>query len=408
MPKAFVNTAFLKKTLPWFQAVSTSFLEPEGHPIQELDLLRAWVEISSPSNNRSGVEHMQNLVGLQLAELGFACQFLPHPEGKTAPFLKAELPGETDQFITLVCHSDTVLPSDGFTLSDDGVRGSGSGVIDNKGGLVVMISGLRRLLKAQSQLKYSLRVLCSPNEEVGSSGFIPLYLEQAEDTLFALGMEPALSNGSIICQRRGNRWYDIEVSGREAHAGRSRGEHANAAHDLAKKIVALQYLNNLKKEMAVNVGHIQGGQDRYNIVCGHATAKLDVRFSTLEHRDKMHRKINAILNKSHEVSSCGRFRTKTSYKIVDDCPPVAPTRRALKLSQSYIEAIQSLEGRKIGAESAGGAGDVNYLSRKGIVVLDGFGPVGGEMHTRREFVEIKTLGTRSAALAFFLDTIQSW
>ena len=77
------------------------------------------------------------------------------------------------------------------------------------------------------------------------------------------------------------------------------------------------------------------------------------------------------------------------------------------MSQAYIQTIRTLEGRKIKAEAAGGAGDVNYLSRKGVVVLDGFGPVGGEMHTKREFVEIRTLGSRSVALAHFLGVIQN-
>ena len=196
--------------------------------------------------------------------------------------------------------------------------------------------------------------------------------------------------------------------GREAHAGRSKGEHANAAHDLAKKIVALQNLNDPKQERSVNVGYFQGGQDRYNIICGHATAKLDVRFSTLKHRDWLHQRIHAILEQPLEVSVDGKFKTQTTYQIVDDCPPVSPTRKAVKISQAYIAAIQTLEARKIKAEAAGGAGDVNYLSRKGIVVLDGFGAVGGEMHTRREFVEIRTLGTRAVALAHFVNVIQTY
>jgi glutamate carboxypeptidase len=406
MAKSFVHRT-IKKSLPWFTnagaltTVNTDYAE-------ELEKLKQLVLLSSPSNDREGVEKMQNIMRTELEELGFTCEFLPHPEDKVAPFLKAEVAGETKEFVTLICHTDTVLNSEGFKLSDDGKIAYGSGIIDNKGGLVVMLSGLEKLLKECPRLKYSLRVLCSPNEEVGSAGYIPVYLSHAKDTKFGLGMEPALANGSIVCQRRGNRWYDIEVTGREAHAGRSRGEHANAAHDLAKKIVALQALNNLKKERAVNIGWLQGGQDRYNIICGKANAKLDVRFSTLEDRDWLQKKIDAILKKNHEFSACGKYVTHTTYKIVDDCPPVAPTRKAMKLSQIFISSIASLEGRQIKAEAAGGAGDVNYLSRAGVVVLDGLGPVGGEMHTRREYCEVRTLGTRAVALAHFLKSIQEY
>lgn len=410
MTKGFVSPAVLKESLKkfsWFQPTGLTAGELNLDCSEELAELQQFVEVSSPSHSRAGVEQLQNCMRDELTDLGFDCRMVSHPQDKFAPFLIAEMKGVQKEFITLICHTDTVLPSDGFRLNEDKTIAYGSGIIDDKGGLVVMLSALRRFLKNGPKLKYGLRVLCSPNEEVGSTGFIPVYLENAADTLFAIGMEPSLVNGSIICQRRGNRWYDIEVIGREAHAGRSKGEHANAAHDLAKKIVAMQALNNLRKEIAVNVGHIQGGQERHNIICGRVTAKLDVRFSTLKHRDWLHEKIHAILEHPLEVSSCGRYKSQTLYQIVDDCPPVSPTRKAMKLGQIYIQAIQSLEGRKIKAEAAGGAGDVNYLSREGVVVLDGFGPVGGEMHTKREFVEVRTLATRAAALAHFFAVIQA-
>ena len=406
MQKGFVNSAFLKKRLFWSQTPAWPPADGTVDAALELEKLREWVEISSASFEKSGVEKMQASVAQELTDLGFACRFLPHPEGKFADFLIGELKGETSDFITMICHTDTVLTSQGWRTGDDSRQAFGSGVIDNKGGLVVLVSALQRFLKNKPKLKYSLRVLCSPNEEVGSSGFIPVYSDHAKDTKFAFGFEPALSNGSIICKRRGNRWYDIEITGREAHAGRSRGEHANAAHDLAKKIVQLAKLGNPKQELAVNIGHLEGGQDRFNIICGFAKAKLDVRFASLSQREWLHQKIDAILREPKETSTDGRFATVTEYKIVDDCPPFSPSRSAMKLSRSFIRAVQSLEGRKILAESAGGAGDVNYLSREGVVVLDGFGPVGGEMHTRREFVEVVTLATRAMAMAHFLQVIQ--
>lgn len=324
MNKGIVKTAFFKKALPWFQTPYITDVGAQAYPAEELEMLRSWVEVSSPSNDRAGVEILQNRMHEELADLGFACRFLPHSEDRYAPFLQAECKGSLDAFVTLICHTDTVLPSTGFKLSEDGKTGYGSGVIDNKGGLIVLLSALKRFLRTGPKLKYGLRVLCSPNEEIGSVGFIPVYMENAKDTQFAIGLEPALSNGSIICQRRGNRWYDIEIIGREAHAGRSRGEHANAAHDLAKKIVALQNLNYPRHEMSVNIGHLAGGQERHNIICGRASAKLDVRFSSLKHREWLHHKIHAILEQTHEASACGKFKTQTVYQIVDDCPPFSP------------------------------------------------------------------------------------
>ena len=48
---------------------------------------------------------------------------------------------------------------------------------------------------------------------------------------------------------------------------------------------------------------------------------------------------------------------------------------------------------------AGGAGDVNHMSRADLLILDGLGPVGGSMHTVDEFLDLATLETRAQSLA---------
>lgn len=76
------------------------------------------------------------------------------------------------------------------------------------------------------------------------------------------------------------------------------------------------------------------------------------------------------------------------------------------MAAQYAGLVSHLEGRRIGSEPSGGAGDVNYLSTKDNFVLDGLGPVGGNMHTHHEFVHIQTLQTRSQALAGYLHYLQ--
>jgi glutamate carboxypeptidase len=330
-------------------------------------------------------------------------------EDRFAHLVIAERPGkQTKKFISLITHVDTVLANfRAFEVNLERQRAFGSGVIDNKGGVVVGLGALERFLRAFPETEYSLRWICSPNEEMGSIGFTEIFRELGVDTVMGFGLEPALDNGAIIHQRRGNRWYQIEVEGKEAHAGRSYGEHANAAHDLAAKIAALSKLTNYPKHMTVNIGHFAGGKDRFNIICGEASAKLDVRFATLEQREMMHRKIEKILSQSLEISASGKYATKTKWQIVDDCPPFSLTRRAKKVARSYAALVSQLEGRKVYSQPAGGAGDVNYLSDAHNIVLDGFGPVGGDMHTKNEFVQVDTLQTRAQALAGFLHHLQT-
>lgn len=392
---------------PW--RFSSPVAGPARSPKELGAELRQMVEIDSCVHNPTGVAQMQKLVARKLSELGFQLQFKKSPSSKFADLLIGERKGRRKEFISFITHVDTVLPLWGerpYQLTPDGLYAKGSGVLDNKGGLVVALEALRVFVSGETP-EYSLRFICSPNEEVGSTGFTSLFSELGQDTVIALGMEPALENGSIINCRRGNRWYDIRVKGREAHAGRSYGFHANAAHDLARKIYKIQKLTNYTKHQSVSVGYIQAGKGPHNVVCGEAYARLDLRFSSLKSRDRLHQVIENILMSTKEISVCGNFRAETQYEIVDDCPPFSPNLASMFFSKSYLKCLSQVETRKVKAETSGGAGDVNHLSKPWTIVLDGLGPVGRGMHTEDETVELATLSSRSQALANFLTYCQT-
>ncbi len=379
----------------------------EDLALAEIERLKTLSKIDSMTLNVGGVSLVQDHVCETLENLGFTLE-KTKGEARFAELVVAERPGRSSHFITLVTHADTVLPNfKAFEWDVAKAKASGSGVIDNKGGVVVGLSALERFLTHHPDTEYGLRFICSPNEEMGSIGFTQHISTYGASTVVAFGLEPALYTGSIIHQRRGNRWYDIDIVGREAHAGRSYGDHGNAAHDLAEKTVELARLTNYRKNLSVSVGHIEGGKDRHNIVCGAARAKLDVRFPSFEARESLHRKIEKILLRTSDPSLCGRIPTTTKYQIVDDCPPFTLTRRSKRLARTFAALISQLEGRKVYSQSAGGAGDVNYLATDKNFVLDGLGPVGGDMHTDNEFVWTDTLKTRSQSLAGFLYYLQT-
>jgi len=405
LPKRFLNR--IEKLMgSELQARDLSFIQPDL-PVSELDLLKQFVALDTQTLNKGGVERAQQLVSSSLEELGFKLKVVVE-DPRFAGLIIAERQGKSKRYISLITHTDTVLGNDQkFAVDLPNDRAAGSGVIDNKGGVVVGLSALKRFLRSYPETEYSLRFVCSPNEEMGSIGFTPIFRELGADTVVGFGLEPALDNGSIIHQRRGNRWYNVTVAGREAHAGRSYGEHGNAGHDLASKIHQIAQLTNYRKHLSVNVGHLEGGKDKHNIICGFASAKLDARFPDMESRDYLHRKIEKILLAPSDKNLCGQVPATTKYEIVDDCPPFSLTKRSRRLARSYAALITQLEGRKVYSQPAGGAGDVNYLATPANFILDGLGPVGGYMHTTDEFLTISSLASRSKSLAGFLFHLQS-
>ena len=372
-------------------------------------LLKELVEIESGTSQIDEVNHVQDILADHLKKLGFEVLLKANPLGdsKSGKFLVATLVGENSRYINFVLHADTVFEPKaefkGFEISPDGKTAKGPGVIDDKGGAVVVLGGIERYLKARPKPAHSLRVISSPSEETGTVGFLEDLQKMADDTFVTLGFEPALDEHTIIESRRGNRWYHIKVTGKEAHAGRAHKEGINACWDLAQKLDLLSRLTDYGKDVTVSIGRMEGGKDKFNIVCGSAEAKVDARFSDLRSRDVLDKKIVAILKKPLVKSAADRKATTTEFEIADDCPPFSVSKASKPLLERYCQIAGEIEKSTIKSAKSGGGADSSYFAREGGIVIDGLGAVGGKMHTNDEFVVLSSLETRAAALAKFLE-----
>ena len=372
--------------------------------LDHFEFLKNLVSIGSATGNFAGVNRVQNLVKQRLETLGFKCELVRNSQHGSGDLLFGCLNPGGEKALTLVCHADTVFDSTELQVLDVvGDKLVGPGVADNKGGITVLLAGLSWYLQKAST-KHCLRVVCSPNEETGSHGYHQLFYDLGEKSNIILGFEPATTTGDIIDSRCGNRWYFLESQGREAHAGRADGEEINAGHDIVFKIQEILSLKKMYPDLRVNVAKISGGKERYNIVCGHASAKIDIRYATTRTRDEVHQKIIDIVHSPHVRSKDGQIASGT-WRMDDDCPPLEPGPMSGYLSQTYRTLIERLEQTSIAVQFVGGASDVNHFSQKHNASLCGLGPVGGDLHTGREYVVRSTIETRGQALAQFLTQI---
>ena len=367
---------------------------------QNSDRLKDIVNINSGSANIKGVTQVQEKIKPWFEELGFKTEFKKNPSGEkvSAPMLIATLPGEKPEYITFIMHADTVFeptsPFQKYEMKDEHLM-HGPGVIDDKGGIIVALQAIKDYLETSpnKKPKYSLRVEVTPNEEVGAIGFDETFKEMSANSFMALGMEPSLKEG-IVEGRKGNVWYEISVIGKEAHAGVDHASGINACNILSAKIDRIQKLTDYKKNVTVSIGHIEGGQDKYNIVCGWAKAKLDTRVPSPKVRNELNAKIEQIL-KDPQIS----------FKIVDETVPLSTNAKSKPYIQKYLDLIEKEEGKRPLAYFSGGVGDANHFSREGIIIIDGLGPVGAGMHTPDEHIDLRSISTRAKVLTHFLKSL---
>src|SRR6476469_3448773 len=119
----------------------------DAHNAQSLALLERVVNINSGTQNFAGVREVGRVFSAELEQLGFQTRWVDGATFKRAGHLVAEHRG-TGPRLLLIGHLDTVFEKDSpfqkFERVDDRTA-RGPGIIDMKGGDVVMIGALKAL-----------------------------------------------------------------------------------------------------------------------------------------------------------------------------------------------------------------------------------------------------------------------
>lgn len=358
----------------------------------DLTFLQRLVNINSQTQNIPGVKKAQELLAYELSMLGMDIQWYSNKKTESADALVATA-GEGPFVITLLGHSDTVAKGGEFFPFERtaGGRILGAGIADMKGGLAVIIASLKKALLYLKE-EVTIKVVVSPNEEVGSPGFQELFASEGKNSDLVLCFEPALPDGSFIGGRNGNRWYDLTFTGDKLHSGRAPKGSPNILHKICHLQQALQEQANKEENLKFNITSINCDNDKHNVTSSEAVVKMDVRFTKVAQRESFHQEI---LRWKKEAGA------SLQLSVEDDCPPMANFMGedvVLELSENLTKA----HGISIFCRHCEGASDANYFSHPGNIVLDGLGPEGALFHSRKEYLIESTLAKRTQGLTKFL------
>jgi len=280
----------------------------------------------------------------------------------------------------------------------DGDKRRGPGVLDMKGGLVVMAWALKAVarLKPLSQLP-PLRVVVVSDEEVGSPEGAPLIRSVIAGARAALVFESGRANDAVVVARKGTANAHCRAQGKAAHSGNAHKDGANAIWALSRFVDKVQQLTNYEQGVTVNVGVVSGGTSK-NTVPAQAEAEVDLRFETAVQRTALvHALESAAKSASESVPG-----TSLALEVSAGRLPMEATDASRALFKSYA-ALAKAHG--LGADEAplqGGGSDGNTAAAMGVPAIDALGPRGRHFHTHEEYIEIGTLVPRAAALADLL------
>ena len=387
-------------------------------------LLERVVNINSGTQNFTGVQEVGQIFLKEFEALGFKARWVDGAPFKRAGHLVAEHPGSGPK-ILLIGHLDTVFEADSpfqkvERIADKEARGPG--IIDMKGGDVIIVQALKALASTGTLKSMNVTVVMTGDEEDAGE---PLdkareaLVTAAKGAVYAIGFEDGPMDPKLaVISRRGTTSWTLRVKGKPAHSSQifRKDIGYGAIFEAARILNAFREKLAGEPYLTFNPGAIVGGTSadldtvqmrgtafgKTNVIAEHVIVAGDMRTLSPEQLAKAKQTMQNIVKASLPLA-------EASITFEDGYPPMAPTEGNRKLLAMYDQASQDVGAGRVTAVDPmrAGAADVAFIA--GIVpnIMDGAGLMGRDDHTVNETADLATLPSqtkRAAVLLYRLHT----
>lgn len=344
--------------------------------------LEALVAVSSPSGDVHGAEECASVCAALFPDEA-TLERVPCSSPGHAPDLIARVAGTGVRRLLLVGHLDTVVAHDDHRpLRRDGVKLSGSGTVDMKGGVVLSIGVLHALTRRRGDFaETALLLVC--DEEWRSAPFVHVERFAHFDACLCFEAGELTSDGTegVVVQRKAAGTIRIVAAGRSAHSGAAphRGRNALLALASAAQTVYQRHDPDGPYRRTAIPTVLRAGEV-FNVVPGAGELFCDIRADEAIAIEEV---IAAIPGDVDGVA--------LRPEVVRMWPGMYSAAETAPLLQRASAAL----GRGIAGVSRGGASDASHFAPAIPLTVDGLGPRGGAAHNPDEYVLADSLHSRA-------------
>jgi glutamate carboxypeptidase len=388
------------------------------------ELLEKLVNINSGTHNLEGVRAVGQALTPELRDLGFKVQWIPMDEVKRAGVLVAEHPcpepGKCGKRMLFIGHMDTVFEKNSSfqAYSVKGNIGTGPGVNDMKGGLVIMLFALKAMQAADVLKRAEITIVLSGDEEAhgepaGIARRDMIAAAQHSDVALEFEGTPRLDGvfyGSI--SRRSSITWHVQTIGETGHSSGifSPEKGYGAIYELTRILDAFR-TQLPEPYLTFNVGMVLGGTTvsvdeagnngtatgKDNVIAPAAYASGDIRTISNEQTARVEKKMGAIAGQH-------LARTGAAISFGEGYPAMAPTAqsRALLGILNQVNASLGFGTMPELDPMKRGAGDISFVADM-LPGLAGIGATGQGAHEPGETIDLSTqpINTKRDALLMY-------
>jgi glutamate carboxypeptidase len=385
-------------------------------------LLERAVNINSGTMNFSGVRRVGDLFAEEFKGLGFRTTWIDGGKFNRSGHLIAERGGKGPR-VLLIGHLDTVFEADSpfqkfERLDADTARGPG--IIDMKGGNVIIVHALKALAAAGALDGKAITVVMTGDEEDPGE---PLNL--ARQALFdagkaadiAMGFENGNNNpANANISRRGFTGWTLRVTGTPAHSSQVFTDEvgAGAIYELARALNGFYTALSKEALLSVNPGMTLGGTTvdfeaaqsrgtafgKTNVVAEHAVVIGDLRALSSS-------QLAAAKKTMTTIVAASLPKTAAELTFDDSYPPMAPSdgnRRLLARLNDVSRDLGLGEVTPVDPRAAGAA-DISFVAEDVEMAIDALGLKGKADHTTDETADLRLLPVQIKRAAILLHRL---
>ena len=382
-------------------------------------LLERAVNINSGTQNFAGVREVGKLFDAELKTLGFRTRWVDGASFKRAGHLVAEHPGRGPH-ILLIGHLDTVFEPDSpfqkFERIDE-KSAKGPGILDMKGGDVIMIQALKALAAAGALKDMHVTVVMTGDEESAGdpqSAARAALVAAAKGAQVAIGFEDGDGNpGHAVIGRRGTAGWTLRVKGTAAHSSQIFREDIGfgAVFEAARILNAFRETLSREEHLTFNPAVVLGGTQmdfdarqsrgsafgKDNVIPELALVAGDLRALSNDQFERARQTMKRIVAESLP-------HTTAEIEFDEGYPPLAPTDGNQKLLELYDKASRDLGLGPVTAVNPdrAGAADVSFVAGEVPMIIDGIGMRGDGGHTVNEIADLSMFPSQISRAAVLL------
>ncbi|HEY0872575.1 MAG TPA: M20/M25/M40 family metallo-hydrolase [Vicinamibacterales bacterium] len=391
---------------------------------EALTLLETVVNINSGTQNFAGVREVGRIFQQEFDALGFKTAWVDGAPFNRAGHLVAERPGPGPKLL-LIGHLDTVFEADSpfqkmervDAPGEGGRYARGPGIIDMKGGNVIIIQAMKALRDIGALDSMHIVVVFTGDEEDAGDPVSlarAALMDAAKGAAAAIGFEDGPGDPkTAVISRRGTTSWTLRVKAQPAHSSQVFREDIGygAIFEAARILNAFREKLAGEPHLTFNPGTIVGGTmvehdavqargtafGKTNVIAEHAIVNGDMRTLSAEQLAKAKAAMEEIVKASLP-------HAQSTITFEDGYPPLAPTDGNRKLLAMYDQASRDVGAGPVTAvdPDRAGAADVSFVAGHVPLILDGIGLMGHSDHTVNETADLHTLPSQTKRAAVFL------